>query len=383
MAGRKSTSVSDVWTARTQARRRLPRMMFDFVDGATGQEIASDLNLVSLQSIKLMPRALVDVEELDLSATILGQSYSRPFGFAPMGMCNLISPSADRAMCHEARMRNLPCAVSTAASTPLEDTWRMSEGRTWFQLYADSQSLQPDGLVGRARDAGYQTLVFTVDTPRLSRRIRDETNGFRVPFRPGPRQILDFVLHPRWSLSMLAAGAPKPMNFETPGGKNGFDRTLSRGGVDWRYLDQLRRQWTGKLVIKGIISADDAVRAKSAGADAVYVSNHGGRQLDSAPAAINALPSIRKAVGEIYPLIFDSGIRSADDIVRALALGASFVMLGRPVLYALGAGGPEGLSAFLDCLEEDLRSVMAQIGATSIGQIDHTRLAHKDGACND
>ena len=373
----------DANSARELSRRRLPRMMFDFIDGATGSEIASALNQAALQRVKLQSRVLIDVTNLDLSTRFLGTTFDRPFGFAPMGMCNLIDPSADAAMYEQSAARNIPCCVSTAASTSLEESGRATGGRAWFQLYAASDSTQTGDLVDRARNAGYETLVFTVDTPRLSRRVRDEQNGFTVPFRLGPRQVLDFALHPRWSLATLAAGVPKPMNFEQQGAKNGFNRGSSRGGVDWGFLDRLRESWPGKLIVKGVMSPDDALGIRAAGADAVYVSNHGGRQLDSSPATIEALPLIRDALGPDYPLIFDSGVRGGDDIVRALALGASFVMLGRPVLYALGAGGGRGLKNFLDGLEEDLRSVMAQIGAVSVDRIDQTRLAGRQRGDHD
>lgn len=257
----------------------------------------------------------------------------------------------------------------------MEQSYNQAKGHVWFQLYAGSDAEQNEEMIDRAEAAGYEHLVFTVDTPRLSRRNRDVRNGFQVPFRIGPRQFLDFALHPRWSFSTLFAGPPKPMNYHTSKLRKSFQRGDSRGGMDWDYLERLRRRWRGKLIVKGITATADAIRAKSAGADALYVSNHGGRQLDSAPAAISVLPTIREAVGKDYPLIFDSGVRSGDDIVRALALGANFVMLGRPVLFALGAGGAEGLDSFLNHLEEDVKSVMAQIGVTNIDQINDSILA--------
>ncbi|MCJ8308101.1 MAG: alpha-hydroxy-acid oxidizing protein [Rhizobiaceae bacterium] len=362
--------LQDAEDARRRARRRQPRLIFDFVDGATGQEIAARENCAALQAVKLQSRVLINVEDLSLETDFLGQSFGRPFGIAPMGMCDLSWPGADAAFSKQAVQRDLPHCVSTASSTPLETCFERTAGRAWFQLYAGTDAAQTDEMIDRAERAGYQNLIFTVDTPRLSRRNRDLKNGFQVPFRLGPKQIIDFALHPRWSISTLMVGPPKPMNYQTSKLGKSFQRGDSRGGVDWRFLEQLRKRWNGNLIVKGVMSGADARRIKSAGADAIYVSNHGGRQLDSAPAAITALPKIRKVVGRSYPLIFDSGLRSGDDIVRALALGADFVMLGRPLLYALGAGGPRGLSSFLDYLEEDVKAVMAQIGVTKISQIN-------------
>ncbi len=359
----------DAEFARDEARRRLPRMMFDFVDGATGNENAKQNNERALQSIKLQSRILVDVETIDLSTSFLGQCYAVPFGIAPMGMCNLIWPGADAAIAAEAQGRNLPHCISTAASTTLEEAIKLANGNAWFQLYAGSQAAATNELVDRAAAAGYDTLVFTVDTPSLSRRNRDIRNGFQVPLKIGPRQFMDFAMHPRWSVATMMAGPPKPMNFETSKGNGRFVRNDSRGGADWALLDCLRRRWHGRLIVKGVMSAADAVRVRDAGADAVYVSNHGGRQLDSAAAAIDVLPVIRSALGSAFPIVFDSGVRSGDDIVRALALGADFVMLGRPILYALGAGSGTGLNTFLTTITDDVATVLAQLGLNTVNDI--------------
>jgi isopentenyl diphosphate isomerase/L-lactate dehydrogenase-like FMN-dependent dehydrogenase len=199
--------------------------------------------------------------------------------------------------------------------------------------------------------------------------VRDLRNGFTVPFTMTPRAFLDFAMHPRWSLSTLAAGVPRPMNFTDSNGSNTFDRGASRSGADWDFLEVLRDKWPGKLIVKGVTSAIDARRIRSLGADAIYVSNHGARQLDSVPSAIQLLPLIRAAVGPDFPLLFDSGIRNGEDVVKAIALGADFVMIGRPALFALGAEGAQGLNALLKCFATDIRVVMAQLGITSISQI--------------
>ncbi|MEL7542383.1 MAG: alpha-hydroxy acid oxidase [Pseudomonadota bacterium] len=348
-----------------KAKRRLPRMMFDFIAGGTGAETAEAANTDALATIRLRPRALVNVEAVNLQTSLLGETYERPYGIAPMGMCNIVWPGTDQALSAEARNRVFPHCVSTAASTTIEDTAHQSGGQGWFQLYAGSDDRLTFELVTRAQAAGYRHLVITVDTPRHSRRTRDLENGFRVPMRYGPRQLLDFSLHPRWSWSTLFAGIPSTRNYDTSQIAQAFERYENRGRSDWAFLERLRKAWPHHLIIKGVSDASDARRMMEAGCDAIYVSNHGGRQLDSAVPAIHALEAVRSALGPDVPLIFDSGVRTADDIARAYVCGADFVMIGRPVLYAMGAGGAARLHRFLDHLDEDLRTVLAMLGALS------------------
>jgi isopentenyl diphosphate isomerase/L-lactate dehydrogenase-like FMN-dependent dehydrogenase len=352
----------------------MPRMMFDYIDGAAGNEVGERLNRSEIERIRLQPRVLVNVEDRSLGKRFMGRNMGLPFGIAPMGMCDLTWPGADQMLAAEAVRRGIPLCLSTAASTTLEDMHALTNGRAWFQLYV-SQSLESAmQMVDRATGTGYEVLVLTVDVPQVSRRIRDLRNGFQMPFRMGPKQFLDFACHPQWSVETLLHGAPKPVNFETAAGGQGFMRHASRGSTDWSLLDRLRSRWKGKLIVKGVLSPADAVRIRDAGADAVYVSNHGGRQLDSAPAAIQALPLIREAVGDDYLLIFDSGVRSGEDIVNALALGADFVMLGRPLMYAIGADGARGLSTLFDILAEEISVTLAQIGRRRVEDVDSSVL---------
>ena len=353
--------------ARDLARRRMPRMLFDFIDGAAGQEIAARDNKTALTRIRLQPRVLVNTGERVLATTLLSEEMNLPFGVAPMGMCDLTWPGADQMLARVAEKNAIPLCVSTASSTSLENLYKQSGGRAWFQLYADKSSDDALRLVERVAAASYTHLIVTVDVPQVARRVRDLKNRFRVPFQMRPRQVLDFALHPRWSLSTLFYGIPRMMNFASA---DGFTRNASRGAADWKFLDQLRTAWHGKLIIKGVLSAQDAQRIKSAGADAVYVSNHGGRQLDSAPPAIDALPQIRAAVGDDYPLLFDSGVRSGEDVVKALASGADFVMLGCPLLYAIGADGARGLDALINIFAEEISLTLAQLGASRVGDIN-------------
>jgi len=222
--------------------------------------------------------------------------------------------------------------------------------------------------------------VLTVDVPQVSRRIRDLRNGLNLPFSMTPRAFWDFVIHPKWSLATLAAGAPSPKNFMDSDGISKFSREADRGGANWDFFKVLRKRWPGKLIVKGVTSAEDAHQLQGLGADAIYVSNHGGRQLDSVPPAIRILPLIRAAVGPDFPLLFDSGVRNGEDVVKALALGADFVMLGRPTLLALGADGASGLNALLKCFSEDISVVLAQLGINSTNNIRPDVIFNTTGA---
>lgn len=352
--------------ARRLAKRRLPRLVFDFIEGASGREIGLRRNEARFDEICLRPRVMENVSSRSLATEILGQKFGVPFGIAPMGMCNLVCPGADRILAETAARLALPVCVSSAASSTLEDMHQWAGTRAWFQLYYGQSEESSLEAVDRAGNAGYDTLILTVDVPQVSRRVRDQRNGFNVPFQLTLTSFLDFATHPRWSLSTLAAGIPSPKNI---GRGDNFVRDASRAGADWNFLAKLRRTWKGNLIVKGITSARDAIRVRDEGADAVYVSNHGGRQLDSVPAAIDLLPRIRKALGAGMPLLFDSGVRNGEDVVKALALGADFVMLGRPVLFALGASGENGLSTLLDCFTQDIDTAIAQLGVNSVSEL--------------
>ena len=364
--------------ARALARRRLPRLVFDYIDGAAGKECTAGRNLDALDAQLLLPRVLAPSEQCSLTKTFLGQPLALPFGIAPMGMCNLAWPGADQLLAAEAVRRGMPLGTSTAASSTLEAVARQAGALAWFQLYVTGTQEAAWGLVDRAKAAGYQVLILTVDVPRVAPRPRDVRNGFTMPFHIGPRQFMDFALHPHWSLASLVHGMPRPANFDNAPGGKGFDRHASRAGANWAFLDELRRRWDGKLIVKGVLSPDDAQRIRAAGADAIYVSNHGGRQLDSAPPAITALARVRAAVGPDYPLVFDSGVRSGEDILKAMACGANLVMLGRPLLYALGADGARGLASLLDALVNELGVAMAQLGLADVDDIRASHLVPND-----
>ncbi len=361
--------------ARRYARTRLPRIIFDYIDGAAGAESAAALNQSELAGIRLAPRVLADVGGANLALNFLGNPLKMPFGIAPMGMCDLAWPGADRAMAAQAVQSGIPLCLSTAASTSLEEMYALSLGRAWFQLYVSGTAEAGFALAQRAAKAGYDTLILTVDVPKVAPRPRDLRNGFQTPFRMRPRQFMDFATHPHWSIATLLAGIPSTANFRLADGSNRFDRSASRAGANWGFLEELRAQWKGKLIVKGVLNAEDAVRIKRLGADAIYVSNHGGRQLDSAPSSISALIQIRQRLGPEYPLIFDSGVRSGEDIVKALACGANLVMLGRPMLFALGADGARGLRDLIAALAEEIRVTLTQLGLRDIQDVGSGQLA--------
>jgi L-lactate dehydrogenase (cytochrome) len=365
--------------ARQVAKRRLPRMMFDFIDGASGDESLRDLNSAMIDHIRLMPRVLIDISERAMSTSILGQETGLPFGIAPMGMCALSWPGADFSLAREAAKRHIPLCVSTASSMALEQVIELAEGHAWFQLYADQSNGFVDELIDRAIAADYKALILTVDVPIPSVRTRDKRNGFSFPMNWGASQIWDFASHPRWSLETalhaIQHQMPQPMNYTTSSQKTTFVRNASRAGADWHFLVALRDRWPGKLVVKGVQSVEDALRIKTIGADAIYVSNHGGRQLNAAPVAIDSLVEIRNAVGGAFPLIFDGGVRNGEHVIKALAAGADFVMLGRSVMYALGAGGAVGLGQILDLIEAEASSAMGLLGCRNIAELGAANLA--------
>ena len=371
-----SNKIFSVEDARILAKKRLPKLMFDFVDGASGDETLCEINSSALNQIRLEPRVLRNVEKRNLKKTILDIECDLPFGFSPMGMCNLTWPKADEMLANESLINNIPNCVSMASSTSLERMFELSNGKSWIQLYNFNENFVME-ILERAHQTGYKVAILTVDVPIQFRRAKDDKNGFTVPFNIGPKQILDFATHPLWSLSTLLSGIPKPMNYETSKSGNKFVRSQSRGATDWDTLKRVRDAWKGKLIVKGVMSPKDAVKVKEAGADAIQVSNHGGRQLDSALPAIEALPLIRNIVGKEFPLIFDSGIRGGSDIIRALALGANFVMLGRPLMYGIGADGSRGLKKILNIIKEELSTALGLVGLTDVNEISSEIIAEK------
>jgi L-lactate dehydrogenase (cytochrome) len=350
--------------ARRLARRRLPWMIFDYIDGAAGSETGAARNRAALDAMTLHPRILRDVSERSLATSIFGAPAERPFGIAPMGMCNLSGPGADLMLARLAARYKVPHGVSTVASTSLEKIIEVAQGHAWFQIYFSGDGAGTFKLIDRAKNAGYETLVLTADVPEVGRRPRELRHDFKMPFKIGPKQFIDFALHPRWSLTSLFAGKPQMANFEMDG--YDFDRTESRARADWDTLARMRDAWPGKLVVKGVLDPADAAMLKKAGVDAIQVSSHGARQLESAPSPFLMLPKIREAVGPEFPLFFDSGLRSGEDALKAIVSGADFVFFGRLLQFAVAAGGEEGLTQMWSVLSDEMSIAMAQIGMCRI-----------------
>ena len=347
----------------------MPKMTFDYIDGSAGDERACALNVEMIEALRMLPRVLINVENRSCRKTLFDKTWELPFGIAPMGMCDLTWPGADAMLARAAREYGMPLVLSTMASSSIETTSERAGENAWFQLYVGQSEEVAFHLVERAEASGYKNLILTVDVPEIGSRPREKRNGFQSPVRIGPKQFFDFAFHPEWSLRTLQAGVPTLANVNVAGGKE-FKRNEARGKVDWAFLDRLRDRWKGRLIVKGVLGCEDSVRIRDAGIDAVYVSNHGGRQLDSAPAAIQMLPQIRAAVGNDYPLLFDSGIRNGEAVIKALALGADFVFIGRPFLYALGADSYPGLQAMVELIKSQVDISLAQLGCTDINDID-------------
>lgn len=358
------------------AQSRLPWMVFDYIDGAAGNGFGESNNSRVLQELRLKTSVLVNVQQRSLRVDVMGHPAERPFGITPMGMCNLVSPEADRLLARMAAKYQTPLGVSTVGSTPLERMIEMAEGHAWFQLYFSGDGSLVKKLVRRADAAGYKTLVVTLDVPEVGKRPRELRRGFKMPFRVGLPQFIDFALHPRWSLATLAKGKPRLANF---GGEHGeFDRTESRAGADWRVMEEIRQTWPGNLVVKGVLGPEDALKLRDAGVDAIQISSHGGRQFESVIPPILGLRAVRKAVGPDFPLLYDSGIRSGEDVLKAYALGANFVFIGRPVLYAIAAGGEKGLAQLWDAISDEASIGLAQMGLTRITDLGIHHILNKN-----
>jgi len=364
-----SNKIFSLSDARKYAKRRMPRMTFDYIDGSAGDERACALNVEAIEAIRMLPRVLLNVENRSLHKRLFDEDWQLPFGIAPMGMCDLTWPGADAMLARAARQYGMPLVLSTMASSSIEVTAERAGDHAWFQLYVGESEEVGFHLVERAEAAGYRNLILTVDVPEIGSRPREKRNGFQSPVRIGPKQFIDFALHPAWSLRTLASGVPTLANVNVAGGK-AFKRNEARGKVDWAFLERLRERWQGRLIVKGVLNNEDALRIRDSGADAVYVSNHGGRQLDSAPAAIRMLPRIRAALGPDYPILFDSGVRNGEAVIKALALGADFVFIGRPFLYAMGADGYDGLQQMVELIRSQVDISLAQLGCTDIKDID-------------
>ncbi|MFO1469105.1 MAG: alpha-hydroxy acid oxidase [Steroidobacteraceae bacterium] len=372
----------DGMALRAVARRRLPRFVFDFVDGGAYGEQALARNRAAFDTLCLTPRILAGNVTRSTALQLFGRRLAAPFGIAPLGMAGLIHPRIDQALAKAAQDFGVPYVLSTAATTALESIQARAP-ESWFQLYVGRDPTIVDDLIARADTAGVPVLVLTADVPTPGKRLRDLHNRFVLPFRPTARMAFDLLRHPRWSWRLLTGGAPRFVNLERYGAPGASAASLaqamaaqSSARFDWNLLGEIRRRWPRPMLLKGVLHAADAKRALDAGVDGIIVSNHGGRQLDAAPAPLHVLPEIRAALGPGVPILLDGGVRTGEDIARALCCGATMTLLGRPFLYAAAALGPTtGPALLMQCLTNELDHAMGQLGCSTINDLNSALLS--------
>jgi L-lactate dehydrogenase (cytochrome) len=369
-----ATCIDDL---RRLARRKVPRAFFDYVDGGSYNEETLRANRADMEDIKLRQRILVDVSERSLATTIVGQKSAAPFALAPIGLTGMQHGDGEILAAQAAAEAGIPYILSTMSICSIEDVAQATGKPFWFQLYVIKDRAFSKDILERALAAKCDTLVLTVDLQVLGQRHRDIRNGMTVPPEIRIKNIIDIASKPAWALSILKgkrktfgnlAGHVRGMSNVNELGKwvaDQFDPALSWKDVEW-----LKKIWPGKLVLKGILDVEDAKTAVKLGADALVVSNHGGRQLDGAPSSISALPAIADAVGSDLEVLFDGGIRTGADVLRALGLGARACLIGRAYIYGLGAGGKAGVKRAIEILKNELSVTMALTGINKIADID-------------
>ena len=370
----KAYSIADL---RRAAKRRLPRAVFDFFDGGAEDEITLRDNEAAYKRLRLMPKVLRDVSAIDTSTLILGQRAELPMAISPTGAVGFGWRGGDIAIARAAVAAGIPYTLSSTATASIESIADQAPGRLWFQAYILRNKPFLAALIERARVADYEALVITVDLPVGGKRERDFRNDFSVPFRFTPKNIWDFVQHPGWLSSIVRHGMPVMENLvgleKQATHATAIASSVGRNydpAFNWESLQKIRDSWPRKLIVKGILNPGDAQRVAAMGCDAVVVSNHGGRQLDGAVATFDALPAVVRAVDGKIPVLLDGGIRRGSDILKALALGAQGVMLGRATLYGVSAAGEAGASRAIAILKDELTRTMQLCGARNLNEID-------------
>lgn len=361
------------------ARRRMPGFMRDYLVYGLGGGVNVQKNRQALNAVELMPRYLSEAGTPEIECHLMGRTYDAPFGVAPLGLSGLVWPNSERILAAAAKAHNIPYTLSTVATAPLDEIGQIAGDNAWFQLYTPRDPDVLKDLLGRVQRAGFDALLVTVDVPYATRREHDIRNGLSVPPRFNLKTLWQMVTHPHWSLRMLRSGIPEFVNIK-PYFKEGQSSNVSRsitgstrfirdtlgGHITPQRFAQIRDLWPGKLLVKGVLDPGEAKAYLDLGANGVVVSNHGGRQLDAAPTAVAVLPRVRAAVGPEATVLVDGGVRSGLDIARMLALGADFVLMGRPFLFALGALDRAGGEHVMKILKAELLSTMGQIGCPTL-----------------
>ena len=374
----RANTVADL---RATASRRVPRAVFDYVDGGAEEEVSLRRDRAAFERVEFQPRVLRDVASIDTATTILGRPAALPLVLAPTGFTRLMHHEGEAAVARAAQRVDLPYALTTMSTVSIEDVARAAgAATTWFQLYVWRDRGLSRELIERARAAGYHALVLTVDVPVPGRRLRDTRNGFTIPPSLSARTVLDTARRPAWWINLLtteplafaslAAGAPDALASIVA---EMFDPRVTFDDLTW-----MREAWPGPLVLKGIQSVEDAQRAAELGADGIVVSNHGGRQLDRAPTPLELLPRVAEAVGDHTEVLFDTGVRTGSDVVAAVALGARACLIGRAYLYGLMAGGQRGVERAVEILTDELTRTMQLIGVDSVRDLDSSHALLRD-----
>jgi L-lactate dehydrogenase (cytochrome) len=361
-----------------EAKRRLPRMLYGFISGAAERNASLADNAAAFADYFFVPRVLADVSRRSQRTTLFGKEYSAPFGIAPTGAAAICAYRSDIVEGKAAVAANIPMILSATSLIPLEDVRRES-GIGWYQAYLPGENARIEPTVDRVLAAGYDTFVLTADVPVSANRENNVRNGFSIPIKPSVRLVWEGVTHPRWLLGTFARtlikhGLPHVENMDAVRGPPIISRNLERATgnrdqLSWDHVRLIRKRWPGKLVIKGLLSPEDARTARDCGADGIIVSNHGGRQLDATIAPLRMLPRVVEAVPGMTVML-DGGIRRGTDVIKALALGAKFVFLGRPFLFAAAVGGEDGVGFAIDILKTEILRDMALLGITSLTDLD-------------
>ncbi|HZP45138.1 MAG TPA: alpha-hydroxy acid oxidase [Candidatus Binataceae bacterium] len=367
---------------RLMAKRKLPKIAFDFIEGGVEDERGIARNEEAFHKLRLVPHYLVDVSKRDQAVNLFDRRYASPFGISATGLAALFRPGADLMLAEAAAAADIPFMMSGMSTASIEDAARIAPSHSWYQLYVARKKEITLDMIRRVRDAGFSTLVLTVDVPAATKRERNLRNGFGLPPRLTLPIMLDALKHPGWVASYLRHGMPRFENWAPYARPHSTTRQINAfaaiqapaSSVTWDDLEEFRRVWPRHLVVKGIMYREDAVRAAAIGVDGIIVSNHGGRQLDQAPSPLEVLPAIREAVGDKLTLMLDGGIRRGADIVIALAAGARFVMVGRATLYGAAAGGIEGIRRAIAILREEVDLILAQIGCPDVNALDESFL---------